>query len=77
MTRYEHDWTKVYRKGAKRAHIMQLLSSAHPYAPSSWDDDSWLGTGSQEEYEAAAALPLCMRCSIIQAMYEQPEGEDP
>lgn len=30
--------------------------------PAWWDPDGWLGTGTQEEYDRDAGLPLCARC---------------
>lgn len=68
---HDHSWTRVYRRGDRVAHIRELLYSAHPRAPSSWDADSnWYGTGSYEEYERAARMPTCARCFLIQVQYE-------
>ena len=69
---HEHAWTRVYRRGQQTAHIRELLYSAHPRKPSSWDstDSSWYGTGSYEEYERAARMPTCAKCFLIQVQYE-------
>lgn len=61
-------YTRVYRKGGQYAHLEELIYSAHsddtPEGPPlSWDNqESWYGTGSQDEYEHAAAKPLCPKC---------------
>jgi hypothetical protein len=60
--------TRVYTPYGKMAHLLPLgdrATAGYPVAlcrrsPALFD--SWLGTGSQGEYEKAAALPLCKRC---------------
>lgn len=56
-------YTRVYRLRGREAHLRELTAftgcggrAAFP----GWD--GWLGTGSQEEYEHAAGLPLCGKC---------------
>jgi hypothetical protein len=58
---HEHTWTRVYKRGQREAHIKELVYSAHARKPDRWFD-GWLGTGSQEEYDRAAAMPLCPHC---------------
>lgn len=70
---HQHDWTRVYRRHGHEAHIRELIYSAHPRA--SWNDDGWFGTGSQEEYERAAQLPLCPKCFVILDLYEEENPE--
>lgn len=65
-----HSWTRVYRLNGKVAHIEELLYSAHPFMPWMDDRDGWFGTGSQEEYERAAEMPLCPRCFVGRTQYE-------
>lgn len=56
-------YTRVYRQRGTYAHLEELIYTAHRNAPPSWDDDeSWYGTGAQEEYEVAASMPLCPKC---------------
>jgi hypothetical protein len=72
---HDHAWTRVYRARGKVAHISELIYVAHLSAPSSWDDsEGWYGTGSQEEYETAAAMPLCPKCFVVQVRYEKEDG---
>lgn len=62
------DCTRVYMPSAKTAHLVfadtsldgapRALCRIRPYLGRSWH-----GTGSQGEYERAAALPLCTRCA--------------
>lgn len=62
------DCTRVYTPHGKMAHLLPPDDSpSHGYAftlcrrqPHLFT--SWLGTGSQREYERAAELPLCARC---------------
>lgn len=62
-------WTRVYRPYARHAHLRQdvgLGSVACDPLDRRWpDDDEWRGTGSQEEYDRAAVLPLCTACFAI------------
>jgi len=68
---HEHAWTRVYRRTGRIAHIRELLSAAHPWAPDSWDvAGSWYGTGSYEEYKKAARMPTCAQCFLIQVQHE-------
>jgi hypothetical protein len=56
-------WTYVYEEGGRYAHIGELLDAAHPDSPPEWDDEeTWLGTGSQEEYETAKMMQVCPKC---------------
>jgi hypothetical protein len=56
-------WTRVYRRRGREAHLRELTAFTGCGGPRfSRDWDGWLGTGCQEEYEHAAALPLCRRC---------------
>lgn len=58
-----HTWTFIYAEDEKYCHINELLYPAHPDAPPDWDiKENWLGTGSQEEYEAALLMPVCPEC---------------
>jgi len=60
--------TRVYTPYGRMAHLLPLgalVSFGSPVAlcrrsPALFD--SWRGTGSQAEYDKAAALPLCQRC---------------
>jgi hypothetical protein len=58
-----------YLKTEKVAHLVDASTVWTSYRwavcgvdPVYHDPDGWLGTGSQEEYELAAELPLCRRC---------------
>jgi hypothetical protein len=60
-------FTRVYRAGGRVAHL-RPEDLQYPAAPVCQDprydrDGEWLGTGTQEEYERAASLPLCQRCA--------------
>lgn len=60
-------FTRVYMAHAATAHLIspdesvsdvpRALCKIRPYL-----GRSWFGTGSQAEYDKAAALPLCPRC---------------
>lgn len=54
-------YTRVYRKGGQYAHFRELAIMTGCQTQEQ-DDDIWYGTGSQAEYEHAAAKPLCSRC---------------
>lgn len=53
-----------YLPTGNRAHALQRagdMTALCGTAPT-WFPGSWYGTGSQGEYERAAALPRCKRC---------------
>lgn len=66
--------TRVFLPGDSVAHLREDVVPAenilcrrydkdgNPLPPGSYDSGFWLGTGSQEEYDAAQALPLCGNC---------------
>lgn len=58
--------TRVYLRDGKVTHLLDELAS--PNEPSSavcgrtpWPD-VWFGTGSQDEYDTALTLPVCVTC---------------
>jgi hypothetical protein len=53
-------YTRVYRFRGREAHLRE--AACRTAARYRRDYDGWLGTGSQAEYEHAAALPLCAAC---------------
>jgi len=55
-------WTRVYRRGGHFAHLWEAGAACPIIYQHYADTGNWYGTGSQEEYEAAAAKPLCRRC---------------
>lgn len=61
--------TRVYFRTGQVAHILEhgatanRLDGTHHRAMCGFWTTNWYGTGSQDEYERAAALPLCVRCS--------------
>jgi hypothetical protein len=59
------EYARVYRSRGQYAHLRHEGDIACDplgirFPPG--DDDRWLGTGSQAEYETAARRPLCPRC---------------
>ena len=60
-------WTRLYQRGVREAHLENdgMIACRDQRTRAAWVDETWLGTGSQEEYEHAAALPLCPRCFAI------------
>jgi hypothetical protein len=52
-------YTRIYRFRGREAHLREATCRT---ALRFRDYDGWLGTGSQAEYEHAAALPLCAAC---------------
>lgn len=67
---YAKDCTRLYTRRGRVAHLQPPFATDAwrggvlcPVVPS-WPG-SWLGTGSQREYERAASLPLCAGCSRI------------
>lgn len=68
----ELPWTRVYRpRNAAEAHLRRedaaVIACEDPARMSSYPgrEERWYGTGSQEEYEHAAELPLCLRCQAV------------
>lgn len=57
-------WTRLYQRGGHYAHLEQErhVMCRNPLREDAWVDESWRGTGSQAEYEHAAAMPLCPAC---------------
>jgi hypothetical protein len=63
--------TRVYLRSGRVAHLLDESSS-----PNVGTDEAlcgiwagfgsavWLGTGTQDEHERAAELPLCSRCEV-------------
>lgn len=63
-------WTRVYRLRGRKAHLRREDGASIACWPAdqpgdSGTEDHWLGTGSQAEYEHAAALPLCLACFAV------------
>ena len=56
--------TRVYRKRGKYAHLVPTgsLPSGYTIVMCRLGGTGWLGTGSQQEYERAASLPVCGQC---------------
>lgn len=59
--------TRVYMTGSAVAHLLPWSASANDSGESlcgrsPWPG-YWFGTGSQDEYEKANTLPLCMGCA--------------
>lgn len=71
-------WTRVYKRGGRYAHLRRPDGS-QVIACSCADgtEDCWLGTGSQAEYEHAAALPLHPGCFAVREAARLREGYDP
>jgi hypothetical protein len=62
-----HDLPHVYTRAGRRAHLLAPSQSPNdPDIPAFcriWPErDGWLGTGSQDEWEKAASLPVCKDC---------------
>lgn len=55
-----------YTPNGKVAHLISEANWGYPYprAACGWDGQAtyWRGSGSQDEYDRAQALPLCKRC---------------
>lgn len=61
--------TFVYGKTAKFTHILGPDKSANeassaPCGAGVMNSFTWFGTGSQDEYDKAASLPMCKRCLV-------------
>lgn len=69
MPRSEEDYTRVYTEGGGRAHLLDpLLSPNQPNSALCGHTPFmtlWHGTGSQDEHERAADLPLCSPCRAV------------
>lgn len=66
--------TRIYVPTGKVAHLRTPWAShGQPLCPAdpAW---AWRGTGSQEEYEHAATLPLCKRCAAMAEASDKPSG---
>jgi hypothetical protein len=63
------DYTRVYAVHGKMAHLLPAGSSpnlGYPFTLCRRQPrlfTTWLGTGSQGEYDRAGELPLCSRCA--------------
>jgi hypothetical protein len=59
-------WTRVYLPRGHKAHLKEVLS-----CPVNQDhgDEDFIGTGSQDEYDRAARMPLCLWCWRVQGHY--------
>jgi hypothetical protein len=70
--------TRVYTRTGKRAHLLQPFMSPNGNGSAlcgtgpGWFE-AWRGTGTQDETETAASLPLCKHCEKHAAA--QDEGE--
>lgn len=56
------EYTRVYLPGGRQAHLAEAVSWTGCGGRAAGRRDCWLGTGSQDEYETAARLPLCTAC---------------
>jgi len=68
--------TRVYRSGDHVAHLREDVAPGEnilcrkytdlgdpaPGSTGSYTPERWRGTGSQAEYDTAAAMPLCREC---------------
>lgn len=69
MTRsaFADDCTRVYTRTGTKAHLLALNASPNTQRLAlcgtgpTWFE-AWRGTGSQQEHEVAASLPLCKYC---------------
>lgn len=67
MTAYVDQCTRVYTRTGKKAHLLRPLLSPNAHCAAlcgtgpEWFE-AWRGTGSQQEHETAASLPLCKYC---------------
>lgn len=68
------DWTFVYREDDERCHIKELLYSAHEDSLDAEPEETWLGTGSQEEWEKARKMPVCPECMRVRLLYKETRG---
>lgn len=62
-------YTPRYTPGGTVSHLIwepdwSAPGVAYPHAACGWSGthEYWRGSGSQEEYEEAAALPVCRKC---------------
>lgn len=64
-------YTRVYTPQGRVAHLMRPYGAGGecttlcPVVPVVAWPGEWLGTGDQEEYERAEALPLCAVCGHL------------
>jgi hypothetical protein len=62
------EFTRVYLSRGKVAHLKgnwtarQWFTAPCGASPAWYEPHGWYGTGTQEEIEKAAGLPLCKRC---------------
>jgi len=67
---YLEECTRVYVPRGRVAHLIRPGDAAGLMLPGAslcghGGRCGWLGTGSQDEHEAAARLPLCSRCAYL------------
>ena len=55
--------TLIYSRHGTVAHVKDFGGLNNPMCPLRLFWYEWLGTGSQDEYDKAASLPLCKRCA--------------
>ena len=75
------EWTRVYRSGGRHAHLREesgglIACSVWRFREGGWEA-GWLGTGSQDEYEHAAGLPLCLGCFAVRESGQFGITDDP
>lgn len=59
-----NDYDLVYLPSGRRSHVLLWTTQIYTYCGRDaglWND-SFLGTGSQREFDRAAAMPICTRC---------------
>jgi hypothetical protein len=63
------DYVRLYAPHGKLAHLSPPWAWREVLCrpDGSRQPQAWLGTGSQDEYDRAASLPLCGRCALIWA----------
>lgn len=80
--RVRSDFTWRYISRGKAKHALALRSSAATghasiaecgSSPAWFDPWSWMGTGSQDEYDRIEELPECARCVILVGPAEEPQ----
>lgn len=67
---YAEQCPRAYTRTGKTAHLLAPMQSLNDRRPAlcgvapAWFD-AWRGSGSQDETETLASLPLCRRCETL------------
>lgn len=66
-----YEWRYVHGGRVKHSVCAERKHASAVCGVGPWWFDNWRGTGSQDEYERVAQLPVCKRCAKIGPLPEE------